>query len=465
MKIYLRLFALAVTASLTLNVARAQSVAPFKTGDRVVFLGNSITDGGHYHSYIWLYYMTHFPNMRFTCHNAGIGGDNVKQMSDRLEDEVLPMRPTVLTVTWGMNDTGYFEWFGGDAKEKGQKNVDLAKSRYAVLEAKLKKLPNIKKINILGSPYDETTNSNKNNLYKGKAAAFSQLIDFQEASAKNNGWGVVDFFHPMTDINTREQARNPDFSLTPGDRVHPDNDGHMVMAYQFLKTQGLANKVVADVAINAANKQVSKAVNCSIKNVAGTTDRITFDYLANSLPYAADTMVRGWGNKKRQSDALAYVPFAKEFNQELLTVKGLKAGNYQLMIDNEVISSYSSDQLSEGINLAENPYTPQYQQAIQIRELNEERWDIERRFRQYAFIQFDLLKEKGLLYKDDRAAVDTVNKESIKNAFVRGNKDNYLKARYKNIRQAWQKQMDVLIDQIYTINKPLNHKVTLQLVK
>ena len=37
---------------------------PFQKGDRVVFLGNSITEGGHYHSYIWLYYITHFPELR-----------------------------------------------------------------------------------------------------------------------------------------------------------------------------------------------------------------------------------------------------------------------------------------------------------------------------------------------------------------------------------------------------------------
>ena len=36
--------------------------SPFQRGDRVVFLGNSITEGGHYHSYIWLYYITHFPD-------------------------------------------------------------------------------------------------------------------------------------------------------------------------------------------------------------------------------------------------------------------------------------------------------------------------------------------------------------------------------------------------------------------
>ncbi|MGO3653801.1 MAG: hypothetical protein ACTJFN_05470, partial [Sphingobacterium sp.] len=43
----------------------AQQISPFGDGDRVVFLGNSITDGGHYHSFIWLYYLTRFPDMNF----------------------------------------------------------------------------------------------------------------------------------------------------------------------------------------------------------------------------------------------------------------------------------------------------------------------------------------------------------------------------------------------------------------
>ena len=55
---------LSLAAALCMSAsAAAQTVAPFKDGDRAVFLGNSITDGGHYHSYIWLYYMTRFPYM------------------------------------------------------------------------------------------------------------------------------------------------------------------------------------------------------------------------------------------------------------------------------------------------------------------------------------------------------------------------------------------------------------------
>ena len=33
--------------------AAAQTITPFQKGDRVAIVGNSITDGGHYHSYIW----------------------------------------------------------------------------------------------------------------------------------------------------------------------------------------------------------------------------------------------------------------------------------------------------------------------------------------------------------------------------------------------------------------------------
>jgi hypothetical protein len=33
------------------TTAFAQTVKPFKEGDRAVFLGNSITDGGRYHSF------------------------------------------------------------------------------------------------------------------------------------------------------------------------------------------------------------------------------------------------------------------------------------------------------------------------------------------------------------------------------------------------------------------------------
>ncbi|WP_228085146.1 SGNH/GDSL hydrolase family protein [Mucilaginibacter sp. JRF] len=451
----------ALLLSINVSPLSAQTVAPFKNGDRVAFVGNSITDGGHYHSYMWLYYMTRFPDLKVTFLNAGIGGDVSKQLSRRLDDDVLARNPTVVTLTWGMNDTGYMEWWKDDAQETFRKRLDTSKKYYHIMEAKLKKLPNVRKIIIASSPYDETTTSAPNNVYKGKSAALLKIAEFQQQAAKSNGWGFIDLNRPMTAINQNGQRTDPAYSLTPNDRIHPDNDGHMVMAYLLLKAQGLANRPIADVVVDAGSAKSTKALNAKITNVARTPNGISFNYLAGALPYPMDTISRGWGNKRKQADALKVIPFTKEFNQELLTVKGLSAGNYSLQIDGEAVGSWSADDLAKGINLAEQTNTPQYQQALQIMTLNEERWEIERRFRNHAFIEFNVLFDRGLYNADNKVAMDTVNAVAKREIFVAGNKQNYLMSQYKTVRQAWQKEMDVLIAQIYSINKPLNRKITL----
>ncbi|MBK0380820.1 SGNH/GDSL hydrolase family protein [Mucilaginibacter segetis] len=459
-----KLFLALIAVSLWSGV-NAQNIAPFKAGDRIAFVGNSITDGGHYHSYIWLYYMTHFPDRRITCFNKGIGGDVIGQIAYRLDEDVLTTKPTVLTLTWGMNDTGYFEWYGDDTNGFITKRLADSYKTYAEVVDKLKKLPNIRKILIGTSPYDETTKFTTKNIYPHKSEALEKVVEHQKESAKANNWGFVDFYHPMEKINLEEQKKDSTFSLTPNDRIHPDNDGHLVMAYLFLKAQGLAGKPVADIEINASAKKLDKSVNCQISNIAGTNNSVSFNYLANSLPYPLDTIPRGWGNHKKQSDALNVVPFMKDFDREILSVKNLKSGNYNLFIDDELMGNFSASQFADGINMAEITTTPQYQQAIQIREMNEERWDIERRLRNYEWMEYDFLKDKGMLYKDSNAAMDSVKKYSAKNPFVNGNKDNYSRARYKSVRDAWQKEMNVLVDEIYAVNKPKTRRIKITAVK
>ena len=73
-KINVKVFFLLFLVCTCCNSLCAQSaIPPFKKGERVVFVGNSITHGGHYHSFVWLYYMTRFPNKPITIMNAGIG--------------------------------------------------------------------------------------------------------------------------------------------------------------------------------------------------------------------------------------------------------------------------------------------------------------------------------------------------------------------------------------------------------
>ena len=117
--------------------AGAQGIPVFKNGDRVVFVGNSITHGGRYHQYIWLYYMTRFPGMPITILNAGIGGEIAGQMNKRLETDVYAKKPSVIALTFGMNDTGYFEFLQSDSATKSKEKLERSYQALLQMDAAL----------------------------------------------------------------------------------------------------------------------------------------------------------------------------------------------------------------------------------------------------------------------------------------------------------------------------------------
>ena len=58
-RLKMRILLLLSLVYINCDYLQAQITIPrFEEGERVVFVGNSITHGGHYHSFIWLYYMT-----------------------------------------------------------------------------------------------------------------------------------------------------------------------------------------------------------------------------------------------------------------------------------------------------------------------------------------------------------------------------------------------------------------------
>ena len=442
-----------------------QTIAPFKKGDRVVFTGNSITDGGHYHSYIWLYYITRFPDMPIKVFNAGIGGDIARQIDERLQTDVFDKNPTVITLTFGMNDTGYQFLKGKKADSVYNQKIGISLKSYQDIEKKLAAHLQVRKILIGSSPYDGTSKI-KASVIDGKNAAILQIADFLKQSAAKHHWDFVDFNRPMQQINSREQQSDPMFTMEGTDRIHPTNDGHMVMAYLFLKAQGFANKKVSDAMINVKSKAINTE-NCTVNNLKISDNVIDFNYLAKSLPYPLDTIPQGGGNQKRsQADALKLVPFMEEFDQEDLKVSGLRSDqNYELKIDNTTIGSWSEKQFSAGINLAQYYTTPQYQQALAVMHLNEERWQIERRLREYYWLHYSILKPKGMLFNDGEATVDSLEKYAKKDFFVAVTLPNYRKSRLKPIRDAWQKEIDLLTAELYLINKPKPHHFTITPVR
>lgn len=439
----------------------SQNLHQFKEGERIVFLGNSITDGGRYHSFIWLYYMTRFPNRDLRILNAGIGGNTALDMYKRLDGDVFSKNPTTLVVTFGMNDSGYLEYNGDDGAKFGEEKYRETYENFKLMEERLKGLSDTKIVMMGGSPYDETAMIEGNISLKGKNDVMQRIVAFQKKSAEENNWEFLDLNVPMTAINRKFQANAPGFTICGLDRIHPENDGHMVMAYLFLREQGLDANVVADFEVNASKKSVVRSENCEISNVRGNRGTLSFDYLAYSLPYPLDTIPRGWNAKKSQADALQYVPFMEEMNREVIRVSGLERGDYKMFIDGEEIGIWSSADLNKGVNLATETKTPQYQQALSIMHLNEQRWEIERNFRDYAWIQFGFFQERGLLFANNRASLEAVDKETANNPWLRMHRENYARMMHQSFREIREAEMDMIISKIYEINQPVKRKITL----
>src|SRR5437773_9994489 len=98
---------LAVSIFLALAPAASAQTFFLKKGDVVVVMGDSITEQRLYSNYLEIWSQTRFPSYNLVFRNVGIGGDSSGGGNGRFKRDVLPHKPTVLTVDFGMNDGGY----------------------------------------------------------------------------------------------------------------------------------------------------------------------------------------------------------------------------------------------------------------------------------------------------------------------------------------------------------------------
>ena len=96
------------TALIVVTAAITGSAADFffKDGDKVVMIGDSITEQYLHSSYVEAWTLTRFPAWDIQFINVGIGGDTAPGGKNRFKRDVAAFSPTALTVNFGMNDAG-----------------------------------------------------------------------------------------------------------------------------------------------------------------------------------------------------------------------------------------------------------------------------------------------------------------------------------------------------------------------
>lgn len=343
----------------------------FQDGETVVFLGDSITAGGSYQTMIADYFLTRFPERTIRFVNAGRPGDTAGGSLARLQEDVIDRNPTSVSIMFGMNDVSRGSYVANPDERKTTAQRQAVSRFQANMETVVDRIRagagNPKLLFITPSPFDQTVMVDKDNNQPGCNDGLGRCAEIvRELAAKNHG-AMVDFHGPMTALNLEQQKKDPKWTIIGGDRVHPGAAGHLMMAWLFLKTQG-APSVVSTIAVDAAAGRVAEAVNAEVTAVAARDGRLTFTVLEKALPFPIDPAAAG---------VLEILPIEKDLNQQILSVRGLAAGSYELQIDGLEVGRYSAQDLERGINLAFNEATPQFKQAQTVARFNALRRDAE----------------------------------------------------------------------------------------
>jgi lysophospholipase L1-like esterase len=313
-RVFPRLTAAALSLSLFLCAAKASLADPlFKANDRVVFYGDSITEQRLYTKYIQQYMLARYPGLKLRFFNAGWSGDTAPGGLNRLDRDVLSLKPTVVTLFFGMNDGGY----------KAVDDATVARYRQG-LEGIVKALQakNVRVIVFSPGCVDPDRRPALGQANYNKT--LETLDDTAKAVAQAANAPFVDVHWPMLAVQSAEKAKDPKFTMIP-DAIHPNEGGHMVMANIMLRGLGAEP-------MPAYGEVTAKEKSARIEAPAA------WPLVVNP---ASETVARDSG--------------AYEFFGRKLTVHGLPAGSYDVLIDGTPAGTYKGDELGAGVFLNTAP--------------------------------------------------------------------------------------------------------------
>ncbi|HEY3333062.1 MAG TPA: GDSL-type esterase/lipase family protein [Capsulimonadaceae bacterium] len=301
----------------------ANAATILKTGDRVVFYGDSITEQRLYTRYIQQYVYCRYPELKVHFYNAGWSGDTAGGALNRLERDVLVLKPTIVTLFFGMNDGGYTT-LRDDIVANYTKNLD---GIITALQAKGVRV-------IVYTPgcvdYDRREPLRAANYNDTLAALGKAAITL----AQKYNCSYVDVHHGMLTYQAAQKAKSASYTMIP-DSVHPDPNGHLVMANEMLKAFAVEPMPQLGT-VNVLTKQVTG----SAKLISGGADNATIELTPSTTPFWVDSGSTATVAQCGLGDLVA----------QKLTVKGLTAGTYQVNAG-KLTASTTADALAAGYAL------------------------------------------------------------------------------------------------------------------
>ena len=215
-----------------------------KPGPRVMFAGDSITDGfwgrkdgapasqrdhydlnhvyGHgYQAFAAGSLMLENPELNIRCYNRGWSGNRLENIRARWQEEVMSVRPSLISLLVGVNDVS-----------AGSRIIDTAQweaSYRELLDSTLKELPGVSFV--LCTPFVR----NASGYYlDGDDSVVEQLADIVRRIASDYGFACADFAKVIDSLYESEEA--PDRHYWLWDGIHPTYATHIRLAREWMDT-------------------------------------------------------------------------------------------------------------------------------------------------------------------------------------------------------------------------------------
>jgi lysophospholipase L1-like esterase len=183
--------------------ANAKLSAPAKGDQRVVFFGDSITDGWKLAQY--------FPDKTYV--NRGISGQTTSQMLVRFRQDVIALKPSAVVILAGTNDI---------AGNTGPISLEDIEANYANL-AELAKAHNIKVVLSSILPVHNYTPESQDFFATRSADSIRKLNLWMKEYCARNGCVYLDYFSATVDDKGMLRRDLAD------DGLHPNDAGYKIM--------------------------------------------------------------------------------------------------------------------------------------------------------------------------------------------------------------------------------------------
>ena len=334
------LFALALVA----GPSPAAEPFFFQPKDRVVFLGDSITEQYQYSTDIELYLTTRYPQGGMLFLNAGIGGDTANGGAGRFQEHVLSDKPTKVTINFGMNDAGYGNFNPASNKVFVEKtDAMLAAAKKAGVQVAV----------VSPNAVDRRLNPGFKNYVETQKQYYAPLAE----SAKKFGFPYADQYAVTRAAVEAMEKDDPKAAKAKPyyDGFHTSPPGGLLMAHAIL-TQLHAPADVSSAEVSAKTG-AAKGTGAKVTDVVASAGGVAFTRLDDALPLPV------------QKDWLSMLPYTNnldDLNRYTLTVTDLADGDYAVRIDGTEVTATTAAALAKGVNLGNLTAGPLFEQGNKV---------------------------------------------------------------------------------------------------